>query len=153
VPLRATLTALGHPDPMLLVWVLLAALNMGASGGAPAERGPAIQVTPTDPPEVTFSSDSENGRCVGAEGLLSAHSPGWSVARMSRIMYRESRCIPTVRSGAGAVGLLQVMTSNCPYLAEQMGETCTATKLRDPNFNIRAARSLFLYDGYTPWST
>lgn len=140
---------------MILVWIIMAGFNVGATGmNVQAERGPSMQVTTTDPPPaIGFTSDSENGRCVGAEGLLAAHSPGWSVVRMSRIMYRESRCQPGVRSGAGATGLLQVMVSNCPYLAGKMGEPCNSTKLRNPDFNIRAARELFQYDGYGPWAT
>ena len=59
-----------------------------------AERGTVVQMTETSPPpttqpsQPTFDSASSNGRCVGAEPLLSAYSPGWDVGRMSRIMYR-----------------------------------------------------------------
>jgi hypothetical protein len=112
---------------------------------------PAVRLDPPIPP-ATFSEASSNGRCVGAESLLGEHSPGWNVERMSRIMYRESRCQPQVRNRSGATGLLQIMPSNCRYIAEQMGEACTVAKLSDPLFNIRAGAVLFEYDGYRPWA-
>jgi hypothetical protein len=124
-------------------------------GGAYA-YAPAVRLDPPDeglagPP--LFNSDSANGRCVGAEPLLAYYSPGWSVERMSRIMYRESRCSPRVRNGSsGSTGLLQVMPSNCRYLAAQMGEPCTVARLSEPVYNVRAARELWEYDGYRPWA-
>lgn len=103
------------------------------------------------PEPIGFSGDSDNGRCIGAEALLSEYNPGWSIERMSRIMYRESRCKPYVRNRSGATGLLQIMPSNCRYIANQLGESCSIAKLLDPVFNIRAATTLFDYDGYGPW--
>ena len=110
-------------------------------------------ITAPAPEPIRFTSDSANGRCVGAEGLLSEYARvGWSIERMSRIMYRESRCLPLVRNASGATGLLQIMPSNCRYIARQLGESCTVAKLQVPEFNIRAATTLFEYDGYGPWA-
>lgn len=117
---------------------------------------PAVRIDPPAPPIAPpipqFSDDSRNGRCIGAEGLLLTWSPGWSVERMSRIMYRESRCQPQVRNPSGSTGLLQIMPSNCPYIAKHLGESCTVAKLKEPTFNVRAAAVLFDYDGYGPWA-
>src|SRR4051812_44240978 len=55
-----------------------------------------------------FTNESANGRCIGAEPLLTRYGPNWNVIRMSRIMYRESRCNPLVRNKqSGSTGLLQ----------------------------------------------
>ena len=118
---------------------------------------PAVRITPpiTEPETVPieFTSNSSNGRCIGAIDYLTKYSPGWNVDRMARIMYRESRCNPLVRNRhSGSTGLLQIMPSNCPYIAEQLGESCTIAKLQNPLFNIRAATTLFEYDGYGPWA-
>lgn len=112
----------------------------------PPVSAPNIPVIPA------FSDNSANGRCVGAEPLLAYYSPGWDTVRMSRIMYRESRCQPAVRNKSGSTGLLQIMPSNCPYIAREMGEPCSVGRLTDPTFNVRAARVLWQYDRYGPWA-
>ena len=77
---------------------LVAALCM-CGGGATATE-PAVRMDPPAPVVDTvpllWSTDSANGRCVGMEWALEHWSPGWDVTRMSRIMYRESRCTPGV---------------------------------------------------------
>jgi len=125
-----------------------------------AERGTVVQMTETSPPpttqpsQPTFDSASSNGRCVGAEPLLSAYSPGWDVGRMSRIMYRESRCQPGARNtSSSATGLLQILSSHCGWLSDQMDTWCTRDRLTDPYFNIRAAATLWRAQGYSAWST
>lgn len=121
---------------------------------ATAERGTTVQMTETSPPPPlattpTFSSDSSNGRCVGAEPLLAAHSPGWSVERMSRIMYRESRCQPGAYNRSGASGLLQILKSHCGWLSTRVG----SCNLFNADYNIRAAAVLWREQGYGAWST
>jgi len=123
-----------------------------------ATRGTAVQVTETAPPPPAppagYSSDAENGRCVGAEDLLRFYSPGWDVIRMSRIAYRESRCQPAARNrSSSATGLLQILASHCPWLARQMGTWCTRDRLTDPTFNVQAAAVLWAEQGYGAWST
>lgn len=128
-------------------------INEPASATVPAERlDPPITV-PVIPVIPAFSGDYANGRCVGAEPLLDWFSPGWDTIRMSRIMYRESRCKPAVRNRSGSTGLLQIMPSNCPYIADQMGEPCSVARLTDPIYNVRAAVELWQYDRYGPWAT
>jgi hypothetical protein len=100
------------------------------------------------------SSVSVGGRCVGWENLLASHSPGWDVARMSRIMYRESRCQPGARNrSSSATGLLQLLASHCGWLARQMDTWCTRERLTDPTFNVAAAAVLWREQSYGAWST
>ncbi len=116
----------------------------------------AVRLNPPPPPPpvvvpVLFSSESANGRCVGAEFLLGYFSPGWDVVRMSKIMYRESRCDPSVaRTDSGSTGLLQILRSHCGWLSARMnGEPCN---LKDPVWNIRAGAVLWREQGYQAWS-
>jgi hypothetical protein len=114
--------------------------------------GPAVRLDPptteaaTPAPGGSGSSVSAGGRCVGWEPLLAEHSPGWSVERMSRIMYRESRCRPEVRNPSGATGLLQVMPMHCRWLPSP----CALT---DPTYNVTASAALWRKQGYEAWST
>ncbi len=103
-----------------------------------------VETAPTPP----GSSASAGGRCVGWEPLLVEHSPGWSVERMSRIMFRESRCLPAAHNPSGASGLLQVMRSHCGWLAGAVGPC----DLFDAEYNVRAAAALWLRQGYRAWA-
>jgi hypothetical protein len=98
--------------------------------------------------------------CPQHEATLETFAPeaGWSVARMSRIMWRESRCDPTAWNARGhASGLLQVTPISYPYLREALGEWVDRWTLQDPEQNVRASAALFDYwakagkDGYRPW--
>lgn len=89
---------------------------------AQAERGERMQLTSTLPPpdeapwlRADFphgpSGTAIEGRCTQYEGLLAVYQAeaGWDVQRMSRIMWRESRCTPGVVSSTGCcVSLLQL---------------------------------------------
>lgn len=122
---------------------------------ADASTAPAVRLAPP-PAEPTSlgSSVSAGGRCTGWEELLAAYSPGWDVARMSRIMYRESRCLPQVKNRhSSATGLLQVLASHCRWLTGEMGEPCSGARLRDAEYNVRAAAVLWAAQGYRAWST
>jgi hypothetical protein len=115
---------------------------------------PTVEDVAPDSVPSPGSSASAGGRCVGWEPLLDRLSPGWSTERMSRIMYRESRCQPTVRNrSSSATGLLQLLASHCPWLARQMGTWCTRDRLTDPTFNVAAAAVLWAEQGYSAWST
>jgi hypothetical protein len=117
----------------------------------------AVRVNPPTesvPAPSVGTTDSVGGRCVGWEALLAAESPGWSVERMSRIAYRESRCLPGARNrSSSATGLLQILASHCPWLARQMGTWCTRDRLTDPQFNVAAAAVLWDEQGYGAWVT
>ena len=99
------------------------------------------------------SSAVAGGRCVGWEPLLERYSPGWPVERMSRIMYRESRCQPTVRNrSSGSTGLLQIMTMHCAWLRDVL-DGCSVQLLQDATYNIRAAAELWRRQGMGAWAT
>jgi soluble lytic murein transglycosylase-like protein len=71
---------------------------------------------------------------------------------MSAIMYRESRCRPEVRNrSSSATGLLQILSSHCPWLARRMDTWCTRDRLNDPEWNVKAAAVLWREQGYGAW--
>jgi hypothetical protein len=107
-----------------------------------------------------FRCDPPPRNCDGHIPLLDAFGPssGWDSARMSRIMWRESRCDANAYNARGhAVGLLQITPVSYPYLRAALGEWVDRWTLTDPVQNIRAGAALFDYwtsagrDGYQPW--
>lgn len=109
----------------------------------------ACNPIPTDQTKETRS-------CPQYEVLLQQHNPGWDINRMSRIMWRESRCRPDVRSSTADTGLLQINDINHRYLT---GKGVDVNQLTNPTVNIQAAATLYRYwtralgDGYHPWKT
>lgn len=106
------------------------------------------------------TSDAAAGRCTQYESLLAVHAPrrGWDIGRMSRLMWRESRCTPHVRSRTRDTGLLQINDINLQYLTRKMGRTITVDALRDPATNVQAAALLCNFwrqagrSCYQPWA-
>ena len=99
--------------------------------------------------------------CDGLIGLLELYGPqaGWDTSRMSRIIWRESRCQPDAYNRRGqASGLLQITPISYPYLRGALGEWIDRWTLMDPILNIRAGAALFDYwsrgghSGYRPWT-
>ena len=150
--LATALVLLTGPGQLVEMPPLAEIISTTATAEAPAER----LDPPAPPPETaappTGSSASANGRCVGWEPLLAEYSPGWSVERMSRIAYRESRCQPSVRNrSSGSTGLLQIMPMHCAWLAGLLGG-CSVQLLQGAAYNIRASAALWRRDGYRPWA-
>lgn len=101
-----------------------------------------------------------DGRCTGWETLLERHQPpaGWDIVRMSRIMWRESRCEPGAVSHTSDTGLLQINRVNHRWLGVRLNTTVDSVWLTDPVNNIRAAAELCVFwerqrsrDCYHPW--
>jgi hypothetical protein len=124
-------------------------IDVGVSTYAPAERGPVIQATPTDPPPPPPSPPSPGnarGRC--AQWYDEAIAAGFSDSQwptVDRVMYGESRCQPGAVSPAGARGLMQIM----PMWADDCGGT--RADLFSPSFNLACARHVLRVQGWTAW--
>ena len=78
---------------------------------------------------------------------------------MSRIMWRESRCQPDVRSTTSDTGLLQINKINHRWLSDRLDIRVDADMLTNPESNVLAAAELFKFwdrhtgNGYQPWRT
>lgn len=108
----------------------------------------------------TGQADAAAGRCRQFEQLLIEHAPrrGWDINRMSRYMWRESRCTPAIRSRTRDTGLLQINDINLQYLTRKMGRPITIDALKDPATNVQAAALLCSFwrgagrSCYQPWA-
>jgi len=126
-------------------------ITQGALGLSQAVRGQQQQITkpvvaPNPPP------GKIPGRCTEWEAGLAYFSPGWDVVRMSKIMYRESRCRPDVTSNTGCCrGLLQIHQIHIPNLAP-----CGVYSKQDlftPGKNICSAAIVYKRaGGMSPWA-
>ena len=89
---------------------------------------------------------SETGRLSQYDSLFRAAAPrlGWDWRLLASQAYQESRFLPTARSWAGAVGLLQLM----PATARGLG----VRNPRDPAQNVRGATAFLaeLQQFWTP---
>jgi len=137
-----------------MIAALLTALCLCGGGGATATSQAVRMNDPPPPPApvsipVLWTTESTNGRCVGMESALAYWSPGWDVVRMSRIMYRESRCQPDA-SNSCCSGVLQMHRMHVP---EPACGVFTRADLYDPWRNICAAAALWRQSGYAAWST
>ena len=105
------------------------------------------------------TTHATTGTCTQYEHLLTIYAPrgGWNIPRMSRYMWRESRCQPHVRSRTRDSGLLQINDINLAYLTTRLGRRITPATLMNPTTNIQAAAQLCIYarrawgNCYQPW--
>lgn len=144
-----------------------------------------VTITTTAPSTTTSTTTSTTSTTttttwapavVGPDIVCSEWAPmmldeGWPADReiletALSIMYRESRCIPTVDSGPDH-GLFQINRfwisdrSNPPYWLAAMGIAQTHDDLFDPRTNIRAALAIYNYSCehngpdqcFAPWTT
>jgi len=95
--------------------------------------------------------------CPQWEPLLRKHFPAKVVPTLSRIMYRESRCTPTVTSpvrkstGRPDVGLMQIQGSWATVTRAVCKKQNVIRALQDPSCNVRVARYLYDNGGLGHW--
>ena len=119
----------------------------------------ALALTSTSVAAVATDADAATGRCPQYEPLLALY-PRWNVQRMSRIMFRESRCSPFAYNGRNrdrSYGLLQINTKTTPRLDlwGELQRRCglvSRDQLFDPAVNIACGATLHRVYGYRPWS-
>ena len=121
-------------------------------------KGPTVTAATTTTTTAPAAPAAVAGRCTQYEALLAANAPkgGWDVQKMSKLMWRTSRCNPVKRSG-GVTGLLGISSSHGKALATQLGTKVDRTTLTDPTTNVRAAAALCQWSVaigrscYRPW--
>ena len=95
-----------------------------------------------------------------AEYVADAISAGWPADQapmLARVMFRESRCIPTAYNAkdtaGGSYGLLQVNGQHKDWLM-QTGFITSLNDLFNPDVNLRAALHLYRMVGnsWSPWA-
>jgi len=93
-----------------------------------------------------------------AQYVADAISAGWPADQaptLARVMFRESRCIPTAYNGTdtagGSYGLLQVNGQHKLWLM-QLGYINSLDDLFNPDINLRAALHLYGMVGWSAWA-
>jgi hypothetical protein len=112
----------------------------------------ATRMNPPAPPPVVpilWSTDSSNGACTGMLNAINYWNPGWDVNHMSRIAYRESRCLPGA-SNSCCSGIFQVHRTWIDNVA--MCGVTSRNDLYDPWKNVCAASVIFRTQGMSAWA-
>jgi hypothetical protein len=130
----------------------LMALMLSVLGGVTAtERAVRVSV----PPPSTEATPIPEG-LLCPEWYYPAAAVGWpddEIARVDRIIWRESKCDPgaTHVNGNGTIdrGLMQINDINLGWLADA---GISADDLLVGSQNLKAARLLFVQHGWSPWS-
>ncbi len=93
-----------------------------------------------------------------AQYVADAITAGWPADQapmLAKVMYRESRCIPTAYNGkdtaGGSYGLLQMNGQHKLWLM-QLGYINSLDDLFNPDINLRAALHLYGMVGWSAWA-
>jgi hypothetical protein len=114
---------------------------------------PIVVLTPLP---TTTTTTAPKGCAQYVADAITAGWPADQAPMLARVMFRESRCIPTAfnsqDSNNGSRGLLQVNGIHESWLIEQ-GFITTLDDLFVPDINLRAALHLYGMVGWQAWSS
>jgi soluble lytic murein transglycosylase-like protein len=106
---------------------------------APPTTSSTTTTTSTTVPPIIYPPAPESARCP--QWWTIAQQAGWTYDELEDaldlIMWRESRCLPEVRSNTSDTGLLQINDIHLPMLATY---DISPDMLADPLWNLIAAR-------------
>jgi hypothetical protein len=131
-----------------------------ASAATEPKLQPGVQITttlisiaPTLPPAPTTTVPKGCAQYVA--DAISAGWPADQAPTLARVMFRESRCIPTAYnakdSNGGSRGLMQVNGTHKKWLMET-GYINSLDDLFNPDINLRAALHLWRMVGWSAWA-
>jgi soluble lytic murein transglycosylase-like protein len=108
--LQGLIAAAGGPPATSFASTLASASQVGAGAAALSSPGPTAAASPVaTAASVTGASSLPADVPYGAEITAAAHHHGIDPALLAGLIKQESGFDPTARSGAGAVGLTQLM--------------------------------------------
>ena len=91
--------------------------------------------------------------------VADAITAGWPADQaptLARVMFRESRCIPTAHNAkdthGGSYGLMQINAQHKDWLM-QTGFITSLNDLFNPDINLRAALHLYGMVGWSAWAS
>ena len=143
----------------------LAAFTLLWDASKPPERQlqPGEQITTTlisivpELPSTTTSTTAVPKGC--AQYVADAITAGWPADQapmLARVMFRESRCIPTAYnakdSNGGSRGLMQMNGTHEKWLVG-MGYITTLDDLFIPEVNLAASAHLYSMVGWSAWTS
>ena len=122
---------------------------------------PGVQITTTlnsvVPVTVAPTTTVPKGCAQYVADAITAGWPADQAPTLARVMFRESRCIPTAYNAkdtaGGSYGLLQVTGQHKAWLM-QTGYITSLDDLFNPDINLRAALHLYRMVGnsWSPWA-
>lgn len=111
---------------------------------------PTIALTPI----ATTTTAVPKGCAQYVADAISAGWPAEQAPTLARVMFRESRCIPTAYnakdSNGGSRGLMQINGTHKRWLM-QLGYINNLDDLFNPDINLRAALQLYGMVGWSAW--
>jgi soluble lytic murein transglycosylase-like protein len=112
---------------------------------------PTIALTPI----ATTTTAAPKGCAAYVADAISAGWPAEQAPTLARVMFRESRCIPTAYnakdSNGGSRGLMQINGTHKSWLMDT-GYINSLDDLFNPDVNLRAALHLYLMVGWSAWA-
>jgi hypothetical protein len=132
-----------------------------ASKAPEAKLQPGVQITTTlisiVPKLPTTTTTAAPKGC--AQYVADAITAGWPADQapmLARVMFRESRCIPTAYNGkdmaGGSYGLMQINGQHKAWLIEQ-GFITSLDDLFVPSVNLRISAHLYSMVGWSAWAS
>jgi hypothetical protein len=141
----------------------LAAFTLLWDASAPAEPKlqPGEQITttlisivPTLP--TTTTTEAPKGCAQYVADAITAGWPADQAPMLARVMFRESRCIPTAYNAqdtaGGSYGLMQINGQHKEWLIEQ-GFITSLDDLFVPSVNLRVSAHLYSMVGWSAWAS
>jgi hypothetical protein len=112
---------------------------------------PTIALTPI----ATTTTAVPKGCAQYVADAITAGWPADQAPTLARVMFRESRCIPTAYnakdSNGGSRGLMQINGTHKRWLM-QLGYINNLDDLYNPDINLRAALHLYGMVGWSAWA-
>jgi len=112
----------------------------------------SVVVLPTFAPTTT---EVPKGCAQYVADAITAGWPADQAPTLARVMFRESRCIPTAYnakdSNGGSRGLMQINGTHKKWLM-QLGYINNLDDLYNPDINLRAALHLYGMVGWSAWA-
>ena len=112
---------------------------------------PTIALTPL----ATTTTAVPKGCAAYVADAITAGWPAEQAPTLARVMFRESRCIPTAHNAkdthGGSYGLMQINAQHKDWLM-QTGFITSLNDLFNPDINLRAALHLYDMVGWSAWA-
>ena len=115
-----------------------------------------ISIVPELPTTTTSTTTLPKGCAQYVADAITAGWPADQAPMLARVMFRESRCIPTAYnakdSNGGSRGLMQMNGTHVEWLTE-LGYITTLDDLFIPEVNLAASAHLYRMVGWSAWAS
>ena len=117
---------------------------------------PPVTIALTTMPTTTTTTTVPKGCAQYVADAITAGWPADQAPMLAKVMFRESRCIPTAYNAqdtaGGSYGLMQINGQHKLWLM-QLGYMNSLNDLFNPDINLRAALHLYGMVGWSAWAS